>query len=127
MKTNGEVEALERLIGQLSGLHAEISQLAKKSPNDALNAFKLRLVNKVIAAGNAVLPKGYRPFKDFEQFDSDDMPTNSDVTMILTQYMEQSERYRSDNVMYENYKWVYKVNGRASDIIAAQPTKIGEK
>jgi hypothetical protein len=127
MKTDSEVEALERLIGQLNGLHAEISQLAKKSPNDALNAFKLKLVNKVIAAGNAVLPKGYRPFEDFEQFDSDDMPTNSDVTIILTQYMEQSERYRSDNVMYEDYKWFYKVNGRASDIIAAQPTKVGEK
>jgi hypothetical protein len=127
MKTDGEVETLERLIGQLDGLHAEISQLAKKSPNDALNVFKLRLVNKVIAAGNKVLPKGYRPFEDFEQFDSDDMPTNSDVTIILTQYMEQSERYRSDNVMYEDYKWRYKVNGRASDIVAAQPTKVGEK
>jgi hypothetical protein len=123
MKTDGEVETLERLIGQLDGLHAEISQLAKKSPNDALNVFKLRLVNKVIAAGNKVLPKGYRPFEDFEQFDSDDMPTNSDVTIILTQYMEQSERYRSDNVMYEDYKWRYKVNGRASDIVAAQTDK----
>jgi hypothetical protein len=127
MKTNEEVERLERLIVQLSGLHAEISQLAKKSPNDALNAFKLKLVNKVIAAGNKVLPRGYRPFEDFEQFDTDDMPTNSDVAIILTQYMEQSERYRSDNVMYEDYKWVYKVNGYASEIGAAQPTKVGEK
>lgn len=127
MKTNDEVEALERLIVQLSGLHAEISQLAKKSPNDALNAFKLKLVNNVIAAGNTILPNGYRPFEDFEQFDTDDMPTNSDVTMILTQYMEQSERYRSDNVMYEDYEWVYKVNGRSSRIKAAQPTKVGEK
>jgi hypothetical protein len=127
MKTNSEVEALERLIGQLSGLHAEISQLAKKSPNDGLNAFRLKLVNKVIAAGSSVLPKGYRPFEDFEQFDSDDMPTNSDVTMILTQHMEQSERYRSDNVMYDNYNWVYRVNNRAGDIIAAKPTKAGEK
>jgi hypothetical protein len=128
MKTNDEVEALERLIVQLSGLHAEISQLAKKSPNDALNAFKLKLVNKVIAAGNAILPNGYRPFEDFEQFDTDDMPTNSDVTMILTQYMEQSERYRSDNVMRDDdYEWVYKVNGRASKIKAAEPTKVGAK
>jgi hypothetical protein len=126
MKTKDEVEALERLIGQLSGLHAEISQLAKKSPNDALNAFKSKLVNKVIAAGNMILPQGYRPFEDFEQFDTDDMPANSDVTMILTQYMEQSERYRSDNVIYD-YQWLYKMNGSASDIKAAKPTKVGEK
>lgn len=127
MKTSDDVEELERLIVQLGGMHTEISQLAKKSPNDALNAFKLKLVNKVIAAGNAILPKGYRPFEDFGQFDSDDMPTNSDVTLILSQYMEQAERYRSDHVVYEEYKWVYKVNDRASNIPAAEPTKVGEK
>jgi hypothetical protein len=126
MKTKNEVEELERLIIQLSGLHTEISQLAKKSPNDALNAFKLKLVNKIIAAGNGILAEGYRPFEDFEQFDADDMPSNSDVTMILKQYMEQSERFRSDNVVYEDYDWVYKVNGRASKIIAAAPTKVGK-
>jgi uncharacterized phage infection (PIP) family protein YhgE len=127
MKTNDEVETLERLIGQLSGLHTEISQLAKKSPDGVLNAFKLKLVNKIIAARNAILSERYRPFEDFEQFDTDDMPTNSDVTMILTQYTEQSERYRSDNVIYEDEEWFYKVNGRASKIKAAEPTKVGEK
>jgi hypothetical protein len=92
-----------------------------------LNAFKLKLVNKVIAVGNTVLPEAYRPFKDFDQFDSDDMPTNSDVTIILTQYMEQTERYRSDNVVYYSPDWVYELDGEASDIIAAPPTRVGEK
>jgi hypothetical protein len=66
MKTKDDVDALERLIVQLGGMHTEISQLAKKSPNDALNAFKLKLVNKIITAGNTILPKGYRPFEEFE-------------------------------------------------------------
>jgi hypothetical protein len=127
MKTSNDVEALENLIVQLRGMHTEISQLAKKSPNDALNAFKLKLVNKIIATGNAILPEGYRPFEDFEQFDTDDVPTNSDVTLILTQYIEQTERYRSDNVVYDDYEWYYKVNGRASNIPAAKPTKVGAK
>ncbi len=126
LKTDEDVEGLERLIVQLSGLHAEISQLAKKSPNDAVNAFKLKLINKIIAAGNAILPEGYRPFEDFEQFDTDDMPSNSDVTMILTQYMEQTERYRSDNVVYD-YDWYYKIDGETSNIKAAMPTKVGQK
>ena len=108
-------------------MHTEISQLAKKSPNDALNAFKLKLVNKILAAGNEILSDGYQPFEDFSQFDPDDIPTNSDVTLILTQYMEQAERYRSDHVVFEDFKWFYKVNGRVSSIPAAQPTKVGEK
>src|ERR1022692_2189917 len=123
MKSASEVEALERLVGQLKGLHAEIAQLAKKSPNDALNTFKLKLVNKVLEAGSTLLTGGYRPFEDFERFDTDDVPTNSDVTMILAQYMEQTERFRSDNVVLEDYDWYYKVNGKASTLEAAPPTK----
>lgn len=127
MKTREDVEALERLIGQLQGLHNEISQLAKKAPNDAVNTFKLKLTNKVIETGNTVLGEGYRPFVEFEEFDVDDVPTNSDVTLILSQYMEQAERYRSDNIKIERRTWVYVLGGKASDIRAAPPSRIGNK
>ena len=40
MKNREELEQFEKLIGQLRGLHEEICLLAKKSPNDAVNAFK---------------------------------------------------------------------------------------
>jgi hypothetical protein len=125
METSEEVESLERMIGQLQGLYNEISQLAKKSPNDGVNAFKLKFVNKVLSAANEILDSGYRPFADFEQFDSDDVPTNSDVTMILSQYMEQAERFRSDNVtLYGG--WKYLIKGEASNIEAAPPSRIGK-
>jgi hypothetical protein len=127
MKENSDIERLEKLIGQLNGLHAELTSLAKKSPNDAVNSFKLRLINQVIENGNDVLGKEYRPFDDFSQFDSDDVPTTSDVAMVLNQYMQQAERYRSDNVKYYNYQWVYVVDGKPTDIRSARPSKIGEK
>lgn len=127
MKTIEDVEALERLIGQLEGLHTEITLLAKKAPNDAVNAFKLKLINRVINAGNAVLGEDYRPFAEFEEFDTDDVPTNSDVTLILSQYMDQAERYRSDNVEREGALWEYTVNGKNSGVKAAQPSRIGSK
>ena len=127
MKTKKDVEALERLIGQLLGLHTEISQLARKSPNDAVYAFKLKLINKVINAGNAVLGDGYRPSTEFEEFNVDDVPTNSDVTLILSQYMEQTERYRSDNVEYTRYEWRYTVNGEPSGIKTSSPSKLLSK
>jgi hypothetical protein len=127
MKTNNDVDALERLTVQLNSLHDEVAQLAKKSPNDGVNAFKLRLINKVIADGNAVLGQNYRPFSDFEQFDSDDVPTNSDVTIILGQYIEQVERYRSDNVIYHERRWVYVIAGKPSAITSVSPSKIGGK
>lgn len=128
MKTLQEVEKLEKIIGQLQGAHAEISILAKKSPADSLNAFKLTLINNVIKASNEVLGAKYKPFDHFDQFDPNDLPSNSDVTMILAQYMEEAERFRSDNVMYLSHKgWVYKVDGKSSEIKSGRPSKIGRK
>ncbi len=125
MKTIQDVENLEKLIGQLQGLHSEISQLAKKSPNDGLNIFKLKLVNKVLQCGNEVLAGRYIPFDDFRQFEESDLPTNSDVTMILAQYMEQAERFRSDHVVSHDYEWRYLVNGAPSSMASKAPTKVG--
>lgn len=101
--------------------------MAKKSPNDAVNAFKLKLINKMIAFWNAVLGLKYRPFDDFEQFDSDDVPSTSDVAMVLGQYMEEAERYRSDNVEYHGGKWVYVVDGETSEIPRGPPSKVGRR
>ena len=127
MQSTEEVEALEKIIGQLQGAHSELSQLAKKSPGDSVNEFKLRLVNKIIENANDVLGDGYKPFDDFEIFDKDDIPTNSDVTLVLSQYMEQAERYRSDNVIYNGGAWWYQVNGQKSDIRSGPPSKVGRK
>lgn len=128
METKEDVEQLEKLTGQLQGMYAEISALAKKSPNDSVNAFKLKMINKVVEMGNAVLGEKYKPFGDFDSFDSDDAPTTSDITMVLAQYMEEAERFRSDNVMSNGFSsWFYIVNGEMSDIQSGPPTKIGKK
>jgi len=93
-----QIDNFEKAQTQLESLHAEIGALAKKSPNDALNEFKLNFVNQSFAKANEVLGKKYKPFADFEQFDNDRMPTNSDVTMMLGQYIGCMEKLRSDNV-----------------------------
>jgi hypothetical protein len=127
VKTEKDIENLERVIGQLDALHIEISQLAKKSPNDGVNKFKLKLINKLIGTANDVLGDDYRPFSEFNLFDEDDLPTNSDVTLIVGQYLEQCERFRSDNIEYFSYKWYYVLGGKRSKFLATAPTKIGGK
>ncbi|MBY5974944.1 hypothetical protein KUV28_21505 [Ferrimonas balearica] len=122
MKSEQDIESLEKLIGQLKALHAEVSLLSKKSPSDAVNAFKLKLINKCLAFGNEVLGENYKPFDDFNAFDSDDVPSNSDVTMVIAQYLEEAERYRSDNVMMSNGWYYYKLGGEKSSIRSAPPT-----
>ena len=128
METNEEIEMLEKLVGQLQGLHSEIGTLAKKSPNDAVNPFKLKLVNKILEMGNVVLGKKYKPFDEFDLFDSDDAPTTSDVTMVMAQYIEEAERFRSDNVVQDEAgRWFYAVAGDIGTIQSSPPTRIGRK
>lgn len=127
MKTVDDVENLEKVIGQLLAAHSEIAMLAKKSPSDTLNSFKLKMINRVIKNSNSVLGSRYKPFEDFEQFDDDDLPSNSDVTMILAQYMEEAERFRSDNVMQQFGRWYYVVEGATSEIRSGPPSKVSKK
>jgi hypothetical protein len=118
MKTATDVENLEKTIGQLKAIHLEVSLLSRKSQNDALNKFKLNMINKVLSAANHVLGERYRPFDDFDEFDSDDAPSNSDVAFVVAQYIEEIERFRTAHVEYHNYKWVYMLNGKPSSILA---------
>ena len=96
-------------------IYEEISLLSKKSPNDAVNKFKLKFVNKLLSQSNDYLGEMYKPFDDFDSFDEDDIPQNSDVVFILSQYLQCFEKQRSDNVVIRNGNWFWRVIGEATD------------
>lgn len=121
-----DVEALEKVTGHLDGLHREISLLAKKSTNDALNAFKLKMLNAALAAANSILAVAYKPIDEFDQFDVDDVPTNSDATVVLTAYLEELERYRADNLKQRSGFWYYLLDDD-NTIKTAPPKKLKVK
>ena len=127
MLKNSQVDELEKLIGQLDGLHSELSALAKKSPNDAVNKFKLRFVNSSLLKCNSFLGESYKPFEDFHQFNEDDVPSNSDITFILSQYMQALEKFRSDNIYMDMGAWYFKLDDKKKKIRTAQPAKIKRK
>jgi hypothetical protein len=122
-----EVEKLEKVSGQMDGLHKEISALTRKSPNDAVNKFKLKFINAALTEANLLLGSEYKPFYKFEQFDSDDLPSNSDVTFIIGQYIEELERKRADNLKFELGDWIYKLSDSREKIITGPPKKLNEK
>lgn len=125
--TKQEVNNFEKLQAQLEGLHNEISAISKKSQNDALNTFKLKFVNKIISDSNELLGVNYKPFTDFDKFDESDIPSNSDVAMMLTQYLSCFEKLRADNVVQVSVRWFWIIDGKQSDIKTAMPKKIKEK
>jgi len=111
----GDVDIFEKLSGQLLSVYEELSLLSKKNPNDAVNKFKLKFVNKLINDSNDYLGDKYRPFDDFDNFDEDDVPQNSDIVFILSQYIQCFEKLRSDNVVQVMSSWFWYVEGGVGD------------
>lgn len=121
--TKDFVDRLEKATGGLRSVHAEISSLAKKSSGDAVNGFKLKMINAVLRSCNSLLGADGVPIPDFTEFNSDDVPSNNDVTLVVAQYMEAMEKLRADNIVMYAGEWVFKVAG-GGDIPTAPPAKI---
>jgi hypothetical protein len=112
---SSDVDRFEKLAGQVLGLYEEMSILSKKSPNDAVNKFKLKFINRQLSESNELLAERYRPFADFEVFSEDDVPQNSDVVFILSQYLQCMEKLRGDYVVIQNGIWNWRVEGVGDD------------
>jgi len=130
--TKEDVNNFEKVQSQLEGLLIELTTLAKKSPNDGVNKFKLKFINEIISYGNKILGKAYKPLDSFVQFDEDDLPSNSDVSFILSQYLSCFEKLRSDNIYRKSeydgnkylYEWFWIVDKSNSEIKTSPPEKI---
>ncbi|MDH7460366.1 hypothetical protein QEG73_03720 [Chitinophagaceae bacterium 26-R-25] len=118
-----QVDIFEKVHAQLEGLHSEISSLSKKSQNDALNKFKLKFVNQILVDANTILGTEYRPFPDFSTFSDEDLPTTSDVAMMLTQYLNCFETLKTNNIEYRGGKYYWLIDGRKSNVNTFSPRK----
>jgi hypothetical protein len=119
-----DVEDLEKVTGQLEGMHREISLLAKKSSTDGLNKFKLNMLNSALSSANKIMGNAYKPIDGFDVFDLDDVPSNSDATIVLAIYLEELERYRADNIVQMHMKkWKYVLQDEEL-IIISPPKKL---
>jgi hypothetical protein len=106
--TKKQISTFQEIEGQLQSFHTELTTLTKKSPNDALNAFKLTLVNAVLKRANSFLGKDRQPFPEFALFNEDALPSNSDVLIIVSQYISSFEKVRADNSVQEMGRWYWK-------------------
>ena len=118
------VDLFEKIYGQMEALHSEVSILSRKNPNDGVNKFKLKFINKVIDEANGLLKDEYKPFGDFDFFEEDDVPTNSDVNMIIAQYLNCLEKLRCDNIGIHHGVWCWVIEGKQTDIRTSSPKKL---
>lgn len=123
MKTEKEVKDFLKVLVQAKEALKDFLELSKKKPDDAVNKFKLGFVNTVLEEANDTLGKGNKPFDSFKAFNEDDVPTNSDVVLILSQYVGCLKKFGRDNVAYNEHIfrdcWIIKgsVSAVEADIV----------
>ena len=118
MKSYDQIDEFLKLLLQVDKLLNGFLELSKKKPNDAVNKFKLKIVNNLLNIANKILTKKYMPFDDFELFDEDDLPTNSDVVVIIAQYVACLKKFGRDSTEYHDYHHYWVINGKSSEISA---------
>lgn len=120
------IRKLEKLLAQLESLFADCSELTKSKPDEAASEFRKTIVQRTLQTAHDELDAEYRPFADVPTLGGN--AVNSDVTLLLRQYVTCFERKRADNVRQHHGKWCWVVDGqppehvpvvRPSDVSAA--------
>jgi len=120
-----ELDVFTKIYAQIEALYSEIGLLSRKNPNDGVSKFKLQFINRALREANNILTDKQKPFADFSEFDEDNIPTTSDVTFILAQYLGCLEEIRCANIVSDyNKSWWWEINGQRSKIRTAPPKKI---
>lgn len=122
-----DIDEFEMVAGQLERAYAELASLGKGKGADALNEFKLRLLNALLLRANALLGDRYVAVPGFEQFDVEMLPSTSDALLVVSQYLGALEKLRGDNVRLDRGRWVWVIDGEASGITTTQPDKLAKK
>ncbi len=117
-----DVEFFEKTQSQMQALHDEMGALAKSKPDNPINKFKLKIINEKLKDANTLLTGEFKPLAEFEVFDEAELPTNSDVVIILSQYLRCLEGWRSANVeLRPGEGWCWKTKGTKT--IKADPPR----
>ena len=85
LPTEKNIEDYSLLKDMLHAQRQEFDLLSKKKSDGQLNKMKIKMVNRVIEPLNELL-KNESSHKFLDILNEDDMPTNSDVVLIISQY-----------------------------------------
>lgn len=107
-KRANDFEEFEKNERQLHVFYREISALSKKSSNDGVNKFKLSLINNCLREVNGAIGS---PLEGFETFEESLVPSNSDVALVLGQYVAAIYAFREANTKSIGGTWCWVEKG----------------
>jgi|SRR3990167_7668862 predicted nuclease with TOPRIM domain len=119
-----QVNSFIYLSARIESLYNELTLLSRKNPNDAINEFKIELINSILEEAN-IITGDKPPVKGFSKFNNDKIPSNSDAVFILGIYRKALEKIRSDNIKLDfSGKWRWDIDGLGNGPTTNPPTVI---
>lgn len=98
----------DKLEDQLTYMYLEIGKLSSKKSDGIINSFKLKIINALLQNANELFETGKLPIAKFALFQDEDLPSYSDITFLLTQYLEKLDYFRFQNTetSYGSCCWI---------------------
>lgn len=103
LPTNSDIKNFEMLDELSNSIYIEMKEFSKKKPDDALNPFKVKNVNRVLIQIKEFLSD--QPTVLFlDLLDDETLPSNSDAILIIGQFKAAMDNFRKK---YQNNfrKW----------------------
>ncbi|MGR3173479.1 MAG: hypothetical protein ACUZ8N_02615 [Candidatus Scalindua sp.] len=107
LPTEKDIEDYSLLKDMLKSQRHEFSLLSNKKPDVQLNPMKIKMVNRVLEPLNEILK--HEPSHEFlDLLNEDDLSTNSDVVLIISQYETAISEFKSKYYIKDEYQYEYR-------------------
>ena len=115
LPTDAQVVKFQMLNELADSIYIEMKEFSKKKPDDALNAFKVKNVNRVLTQLKDFLKE--EPTVSFlDLLDEQTLPSNSDAILIIGQFKAAMDNYRKKyTTNYQRWKTAENPLGKSRD------------
>ncbi len=90
--TQRDVDTYLMLQPLLAAIYHEMQELSKKKPDSLLNAYKVKAINRILIPLKQLM-KEDDVFAFLDVLDDNVLPSNSDMVLILSQYIKATTMY----------------------------------
>jgi len=94
--TRAKAELHDVLMPLVHAMYEEFKEFGKKKPDAGVAKSKIEVVNRLLDRCRAVL-KSEASLQFLDLLDEDDVPENSDVILMLSQYVAAMEQFKQNH------------------------------
>ena len=95
--TDMRVTQFQMLYNLVDSIYTEMKEFSKKKPDDLLNEFKVKQINRVLKDLIEFLKS--EPTSGFmELLDGETLPSNSDAILVISQFKASMDNFKNANI-----------------------------